>query len=1006
MIKNKKVKKFISICLCMILLFGMGVQQTFAEGENSEVEKSEEIIQDEQDVADKNITIDNEQPDNQEENTEVSDTETSQEDSEQQEVLEIRKDEIITSMDEDGNITEIESENGTLEDEGISLLDGESSAKIVNFNTKGSAVTEYQEYGTGYDGYTNGMYGADAAYLGDENGKVKFMLSGVIGLVNPGEVQVVDINQASSLSYYTVSNGRLIHKITTNITKASYASSLDNGPAPNYLQESGTYYSYDGHYFYTRENFSKMIDDYNGGTRTNAINADNPYYNYFQYLPLRSKTAYTTDQLNNVLNSKIAGRTSAMTNMAGTFLNYQNQYGVNALIAIGVAANESAWGTSNIARNKNNLFGLNAVDTSPGQSANTYSSVDSCVKTFMETYMSKRYLNPNAGVYAGGYLGNKASGMNVKYASDPYWGEKNANIVWMIDKTYSNSEYANYTLAVKDTIGTEHTNLNVRKEASTSSTRIHTTKKYSNQSFIVLGNQNGFYKVQSDGALNSERSAISDSGNYNYDNMYVYVSDSYVKIVLEGKNGNGGNSEEISVPDSVKDVLEYEGYVQENGWSDSAKNGQIIGTTGKNLSLNAIKLNVNDLDGIGIEYRTHISDIGWQDTVKNGEQSGTAGQSNWIEAVQIKLTGNNASNYDIYYRSHVSEIGWLDWAKNGELSGTQGYGYAVQAIQIVLLPKGDTAPGSTLVPFKIGTVKMQYQAHVQDIGWQTEVKNGEIAGTVGKNLKVEALKIRLKGQEYAGDIEYSVKIGGEDWQETKNSDEIAGTVGQNKRLEAVKIELTGQMKEYYNIYYRVHLSDIGWLDWATNGDPAGNDGYNKKIEAIQIQLVKIGDTAPGSTDNAYLTKGTDIIYSAHVQDIGWQKSVENGSISGTTGKNKQMEAIKISLDNQSIDGSIRYRAHVQDIGWQDYVSAEKIAGTVGKNKPIEAISIELTGTISKDYDIYYRVHAQDFGWLGWAKNGENAGSQGYAKHVEAIQIQLVKKGESAPGNTNNCFYKR
>ena len=60
MIKNKKVKKFISICLCMILLFGMGVQQTFAEGENSEVEKSEEIIQDEQDVADKNITIDNE----------------------------------------------------------------------------------------------------------------------------------------------------------------------------------------------------------------------------------------------------------------------------------------------------------------------------------------------------------------------------------------------------------------------------------------------------------------------------------------------------------------------------------------------------------------------------------------------------------------------------------------------------------------------------------------------------------------------------------------------------------------------------------------------------------------------------------------------------------------------------------------------------------------------------------------------------------------------------------
>ena len=108
-----------------------------------------------------------------------------------------------------------------------------------------------------------------------------------------------------------------------------------------------------------------------------------------------------------------------MTNSAGLFLNYQNQYGVNAMLAIGVAANESTWGTSDIAVTKNNLFGLNAVDTSPGQSANTYESVDSCIKTFMETYMSKKYLNPGASLYAGGYLGNKASGINVKYASDP-----------------------------------------------------------------------------------------------------------------------------------------------------------------------------------------------------------------------------------------------------------------------------------------------------------------------------------------------------------------------------------------------------------------------------------------------------------------------------------------------------------------------------------------------------------------------------------------------------------
>ena len=84
------------------------------------------------------------------------------------------------------------------------------------------------------------------------------MLSGVIGLVSTDEVQVIDLNQASSISYYTVSSGRLFHKVTTNIAKNNYQTSLDNGPAPAYLQEGGIYYSYDGHYFYTRDSFGSM----------------------------------------------------------------------------------------------------------------------------------------------------------------------------------------------------------------------------------------------------------------------------------------------------------------------------------------------------------------------------------------------------------------------------------------------------------------------------------------------------------------------------------------------------------------------------------------------------------------------------------------------------------------------------------------------------------------------------------------------------------------------------
>ena len=83
-----------------------------------------------------------------------------------------------------------------------------------------------------------------------------------------------------------------------------------------------------------------------------------------------------------------------------------------------------------------------------------------------------------------------------------------------------------------------------------------------------------------------------------------------------------------------------------------------------------------------------------------------------------------------------------------------------------------------------------------------------------------------------------------------------------------------------------------------------------------------------------------------------------------------------------------------------------VSGTVGRNKEMEAICIELTGEMAEKYDVYYQVHSSEFGWLGWAKNGEKAGSEGYARQMEAIRIQLVKKGEGAPGNTGKAFYKK
>ena len=146
---------------------------------------------------------------------------------------------------------------------------------------------------------------------------------------------------------------------------------------------------------------------------------------------------------------------------------------------------------------------------------------------------------------------------------------------------------------------------------------------------------------------------------------------------------------------------------------------------------------------------------------------------------------------------------------------------------------------------------VSYEAHVSDIGWQTFVQNGEIAGTTGQNKGVEALKLQLSNARN-GVIEYRAHVRDIGWQDYVSNGQQAGTTGQAKPIEAVSIRLTGEVSEQYDIYYRVHSSDFGWLGWAKNGEDAGTQGYAKKVEAIEICLVKKGDAAPGSTEKAFL----------------------------------------------------------------------------------------------------------------------------------------------------------
>ncbi|MCF2648256.1 glucosaminidase domain-containing protein [Niallia sp. Sow4_A1] len=297
---------------------------------------------------------------------------------------------------------------------------------------------------------------------------------------------------------------------------------------------------------------------------------------------------------------------------------------------------------------------------------------------------------------------------------------------------------------------------------------------------------------------------------------------------------------------------------------------------------------------------------------------------------------------------------------------------------------------------------ISYSTHVQSYGWMDSVKDGKLSGTTGKSKRVEAVKIDLENAPYSGGITYKTHVQSYGWMDSVSNGKVSGTTGKSKRVEAIQINLTGEMAEHYDVYYRVHSQTYGWLGWAKNGQSAGTEGLSKRVEAMEIVLVKKGQSAPGSTEQPFVTN-LSVSYSTHVQSYGWMKTVKNGASAGTTGKSKRVEAIKISLNKTPYSGGITYKTHVQSYGWMDSVSNGKVSGTTGKSKRVEAIQINLTGEMAEHYDVYYRVHSQSYGWLDWAKNGQSAGTEGLSKRVESIQIKLVEKGKRAPGSTDKPF---
>jgi len=383
--------------------------------------------------------------------------------------------------------------------------------------------------------------------------RIKIKVAGLTGWINKYDngallYDIIPVVWAPTAQYYKVVGNELRHYMPGNVfgTKGESYWTIDT--KPDMLTADTKYFSYDGHYFYT--GIKTMINDYKNNTYQNSINPNTPYYNYYQYLSFRTKTIYNANNINQYINRGTGNSTtSKLYNTGAAFINAQNKYGANAILMLGIGINESGWGNSSIAQDKNNIFGLGAVDNNPYLQSGSFNTPADCIDAFAYSWLSYGFLQPGDWRFRGANLGNKAEGLNLKYASDPFWAEKAVHYYYELDKMFDFQERKQnqYTIAVLKDNNTVYAKKTPNGADIDNETASNTSRYYKYQTkdsaVVVLaeekdGNGKTWYKIQSDPTLTpnlSYTNADSKSNpRYEYNwNSFVYVpSDNFTKVVI------------------------------------------------------------------------------------------------------------------------------------------------------------------------------------------------------------------------------------------------------------------------------------------------------------------------------------------------------------------------------------------------------------------------------------------------------------------------------------------
>lgn len=133
----------------------------------------------------------------------------------------------------------------------------------------------------------------------------------------------------------------------------------------------------------------------------------------------QTSSGLTAEELDEWINAK-APQDSIMRGMGSAFMTAGEKSGLDPRYLVAHAAHETAWGTSNIAKDKGNMYGIGAFDASPYASAYGYNNTQAGIIEGAQ-WIAKNYYDEGQTTLHDMINGNK------KYATDPEWANKIGN---------------------------------------------------------------------------------------------------------------------------------------------------------------------------------------------------------------------------------------------------------------------------------------------------------------------------------------------------------------------------------------------------------------------------------------------------------------------------------------------------------------------------------------------------------------------------------------------------